>query len=127
MRRLKLLQIKLAVKNDFAFAGFETTQGDDVLPGVLQDRCDRRCLAGATTMIMPIPQLKVRSISGWAMRPACANQRKMGKTGTAARSIRAQIPSGSTRGILSGKPPPVMWASAFTPVEPRNAARHAAT
>src|SRR3979411_299498 len=36
-------------------------------------------------------------------------------------------PGGSARGMLSGNPPPVIWASAFTAPVLRIAARHAAT
>ena len=69
-----------------------------------------------TTAIMPMPQLKVRSISGSAMPPVAASQRNTGGTGTLARSMRTPSRFGSTRGMLSGKPPPVMWASALTAV-----------
>ena len=63
---------------------------------------------------MPMPQLKVRSISGSAIPPVAASHWNTGSTGTFARSMRAPRPFGSTRGMLSGNPPPVMCASALT-------------
>ena len=59
--------------------------------------------AGAKA-IMPMPQLKVRSISASATPPVCASQRKTGGTTIASRSSPTPTPSGSTRGMLSGKP-----------------------
>ena len=84
-------------------------------------------MSGATTTTMPTPQLNVRSISGSAMPPVAASQRNSGVTGTRARSTRTPSPSGSTRGMFSVKPPPVMCASAFTPPVSRIAARHERT
>ena len=60
-------------------------------------------LSAAPTTIMPMPQLKVRSISASATPPVAASQPKTGGTGIASRSSRTPIPSGSTRGMLSGK------------------------
>ena len=66
---------------------------------------------------MPMPQLKVRSISAGATPPASASQREDRRHGDRGEVDRgADSPSGSTRGILSGKPPPVMWASALMAV-----------
>lgn len=62
---------------------------------------------------MPTPQLKVRSISLAATPPVFASQEKTAGGLMAPRSISAARCFGSTRGIFSGKPPPVMWASAL--------------
>ncbi len=72
---------------------------------------------------MPIPQLKVRSISFSAMPPVVASHWNTGSTGMRARSMRAPTFFGSTRGMLSGNPPPVIWASALTALVSRIAAR----
>ena len=62
---------------------------------------------------MPMPQLNVRSISASAMPPAFASQLKTGGTGICARSSAMPRFFGKTRGRFSGKPPPVMCASAL--------------
>jgi hypothetical protein len=64
---------------------------------------------------MPMPQLKVRSISLGAMPPAAASQENTAGTGQEMPGSTTPRCFGSTRGRFSGKPPPVMWASAFTP------------
>ena len=71
---------------------------------------------------MPMPQLKVRAISASATPPLLDNQPKTGGRGQRRASNWAARPSGSTRGIFSNNPPPVIWASAFT-FPPRAAAR----
>ena len=76
---------------------------------------------------MPMPQLNVRSISVSTMPPVAASQRNTGSTGTRASSIRTLRPFGSTRGMFSVKPPPVMCASALTPPVSRIAARQERT
>ena len=83
--------------------------------------------SACATTIMPMPQLKVRSISRSATLPVCASHLNTGSTGTRARSISAPSPFGSTRGMFSVKPPPVMCASAFTALVSRIAARHDVT
>eukprot|EP00965_Chrysotila_dentata_P261419 6214246-Pleurochrysis_carterae.AAC.4 len=70
--------------------------------------------SGATTSTMPMPQLKVRSISVAPEREPAASQSNTGSGFHDFASNVAPIPSGSTRGRFSSKPPPVMWASAFT-------------
>src|SRR5215204_6296140 len=76
-----------------------------------------------TMAIMPMPQLKVRSISASATPPVFASQPNTGGTGVASRSRCTPTPFGRTRGILSGKPPPVMWTSPLTAPVARMAAR----
>ena len=67
--------------------------------------------SAATTTAMPIPQLNVRAISSGSIAPcACRNAISRG-CAQASASIRACAPSGSTRGIFSSNPPPVMCAS----------------
>ena len=63
---------------------------------------------------MPMPQLKVRYISAASMRPLRLSHSNTGSRGQLARSSTASSPSGSTRGMLSVSPPPVMWARACT-------------
>ena len=64
---------------------------------------------------MPMPQLKVRAISSGSISPcACRNAISRG-CGQASASTVACRPSGSTRGIFSSRPPPVMCASALDP------------
>src|SRR5580700_4128306 len=82
---------------------------------------------GSSTATMPTPQLKVRSISASVILPLAASHLKTGRTGTRSRSKATAKPSGNTRGILSTKPPPVMWASALTALVWRIAARHERT
>ena len=74
-------------------------------------------VAGSTITAMPIPQLKVRSISRCSTPPAAASQAKTGGRGQGS-SIWAARPSGRTRGRFSVSPPPVIWAKAFTPPSP---------
>ena len=70
--------------------------------------------SGLTIAIMPMPQLKVRSNSSSAMPPCSASHLNTGSTGSRARSMPTPRCLGSTRGMLSVKPPPVMWASPLT-------------
>jgi hypothetical protein len=67
----------------------------------------------AATATMPMPQLKVRSISASSRPPALASQPNTGGAVKLAISTRAATLSGSTRGMFSESPPPVMWASAL--------------
>src|SRR5215211_79236 len=76
-----------------------------------------------TMAIMPMPQLKVRSISAAATPPVLASQPNTGGTGIASRSSCTPTPFGRTRGILSGKPPPVMWTRPLSAPVARMAAR----
>jgi hypothetical protein len=76
---------------------------------------------------MPMPQLKVRSISCSATLPAAASHLNTASTGTRSRLSATENPGGNTRGILSTKPPPVMWASALTALVPRSVARQERT
>ena len=88
----------------------------------------RRPRPAPTTTIMPMPQLKVRSISASATPPVCASQPNTGGTGDRVEvDARRRRRSGSTRGMLSGKPPPVMWASALMPRRSRGSRRAAAS
>jgi hypothetical protein len=70
---------------------------------------------------MPIPQLNVRAISASWMPPWRCSQSKIGGIGQRARSRRALVPCGSTRGMFSVRPPPVMWARPFTAISARSA------
>src|SRR5215469_549046 len=81
----------------------------------------------SSTATMPIPQLKVRSISCSAISPVAASHLNTGKTGTRSSATRTPSPGGSTRGIFSTKPPPVICASALTALLSRMAARHERT
>jgi hypothetical protein len=64
----------------------------------------------ATTATMPTPQLKVRSISAWAIAPVRLSQPNTGGTSMAEVDLGRHA-SGSTRGMFSVRPPPVIWAS----------------
>ena len=64
---------------------------------------------------MPIPQLKVLSISASATPPASRSQPKTAGSSQAPRSTSAPMPSGRMRGRFSVSPPPVMCASPRTP------------
>src|SRR5271155_3570845 len=66
------------------------------------------------TATIPMPQLKVRNISASPILPLEASHLNTGRTGTRPRSNETARPCGSTRGIFSTKPPPVIWASALT-------------
>src|SRR3984893_2982311 len=90
------------------------------------EKCSLAALAavGSSTATMPIPQLKVRSISASVILPLAASHLNTGRIGTRSRSKETAKPSGNTRGILSTKPPPVMWARALTALVWRLAARH---
>src|SRR5258708_25133523 len=81
----------------------------------------------SNTATMPMPQLKVRSISASVILPLAASHLNTGRTAPPSRSSATATPSGNTRGILSTNPPPVMWASALTALVSRIAARHART
>src|SRR5439155_409692 len=70
--------------------------------------------SGGTMTTMPSPQLKVRYISADSMLPAFCSQSNTGSRCQLRRSSTASRPSGSTRGMLSVSPPPVMCASACT-------------
>ena len=80
---------------------------------------------GETTTTMPMPMLKVRYISSSGTAPPFWISRKSGGTCQEPRRSRAPRPSGSTRGMLPGKPPPVMWASARTLSRSRSGSRAA--
>ena len=71
--------------------------------------------AAGTHTTMPTPQLKVRYISMRATLPVRASQRNSSGSCQLAASSTAQLPAGSTRGMFSSRPPPVMWASALMP------------
>eukprot|EP00967_Tisochrysis_lutea_P129162 scaffold221841_cov28-Tisochrysis_lutea.AAC.4 len=70
--------------------------------------------AAATTSTIPIPQLKVRNNSGVPAREPVASQPNTGAGVHVVASSVQRTPRGSTRGRFSGKPPPVMCASALT-------------
>ena len=69
--------------------------------------------ASVTTTAMPMPQLNTRSISRGSMPPVRASQAKTGGTGQFVVTAAAR-PSGSTRGRLPTRPPPVICAAAFS-------------
>ena len=80
--------------------------------------------SGAATTIMPMPQLKVRSISALgdaagAGKPA-ENRRHGDRVEIEPRRRRRPA---ARAGMLSGKPPPVIWASALMPSPAFRAAR----
>ena len=70
-------------------------------------------LAASTTTTMPMPLLKVRFISKSEMAAVCCSQANSSVCGQLPFLRWAAIPPGSTRGMFSSKPPPVMWASAL--------------
>src|SRR6185312_4570327 len=88
-------------------------------------RCStsRSASSGAMAQIMPTPQLNVRSISVSPIPPTRASQPKTLGTDTALRSMCAAMLSGSTRGMLSMKPPPVICARALIPIPALRALR----
>src|SRR5690348_4537767 len=79
-------------------------------PAWVRTRATASTCAGATTATMPMPQLNVRAISARAMPAVCVSQAKTGGSVQVAASISAARPSGSTRGMFSTKPPPVICA-----------------
>ena len=81
--------------------------------------------SASTTTIMPTPQLNVRSIS---LRRHAAGRGQPGKHRRHVDGRKVDFGrqvSGRTRGILSGKPPPVIWASALMPAPARGSPRAA--
>src|SRR5208282_3503180 len=72
--------------------------------------CSRAAAAAfaSSTATMPMPQLKVRNISCSLTSPEAASHLNTGWTGTQSKSNETESPRGSTRGIFSTKPPPVM-------------------
>ena len=64
--------------------------------------------------VMPTPQLKVRSISAVDTFPFLCNQLNIGGIDQESSRTIARQPSGMTLGRFSGRPPPVMWAMAWT-------------
>ncbi len=77
--------------------------------------------AAGTTAVMPMPTLKVRTISSSAMSPRCWMRLKIAGTGHDPVSTSTPRPSGRVRGTLPSQPPPVMWARAAMSVPPRAA------
>jgi len=75
----------------------------DGLPGLV---CDR---FGDVLVL----QMNTAGIEALAA-PVLASQPNTGATAIAGRSSSAAHSAGSTRGMFSGKPPPVMWAIALT-------------
>jgi len=96
----------------FAFDRRDLAEHDDGLAG-LSEACDDVVGAiGGDDNDHAIPQLKVRSISRSRRRPRAPANLNTGSTGKRS-EIDANAQSfGSTRGMLSVKPPPVMCASA---------------
>src|SRR5438105_14453160 len=76
--------------------------------------CTASAAGGATLAPLPIPLLDVRHISSGCTPPAVCSASKMPGGAHESRAISAARPSGRTRGMLSMRPPPVMWASACT-------------
>ena len=74
----------------------------------------RACAAGTITT-MPMPQLKVRYISAESMRAGALQpvEHRIARPAARARSTTSS-PRGSTRGMLSVRPPPVMCARPCT-------------
>ncbi|MCY1212281.1 hypothetical protein D9M72_240140 [compost metagenome] len=62
---------------------------------------------------MPMPLLKVRFISMSSMPATFCSQANSSVWGQLPFLRWAAVPSGSTRGMFSSRPPPVMWASAL--------------
>ena len=69
--------------------------------------------AASITTTMPMPLLKVRFIWASSMPASFCSQAKSSLCGQLPRARCAAVPSGSTRGMFSSRPPPVMWASAL--------------
>ena len=102
-------------------AGAGPELADDAAVSPACARCSTSLLASsfATAQSMPMPQLKVRSISrvgdaAGRAQPAEHRRHVPRRRGR----VRRRGPSGSTRGMLSMRPPPVMWASALMPCRP---------
>src|ERR1700722_20229234 len=110
-----------------SFAVTTSPRSTQVSPFAAKHSIAGSAAAGSSTATMPMPQLKVRSISASVILPLAASHLNTGRTGTRSRSSATAKPSGNTRGILSTKPPPVMWASALTALVWRIAARHERT
>ena len=84
----------------------------------------------ATVVITIVAGMLVLSELGISIAPILptrASHLNTGSTGTRSNSMAMENPGGSTRGILSTKPPPVMWASALTAFVLRIAARQDCT
>ena len=75
---------------------------------------DRGAPSADTTSTKPMPQLKVRHISSFATAPSRCSQSNTGGSTIAEASISRPSPSGTTRMMFSVRPPPVMWAMAWT-------------
>src|SRR5262249_54423954 len=69
--------------------------------------------AGATKATMPSPRLNVRSMSASSTPASRFTIVKIGGSNQLRRSSSTASSSGSARGTLSTRPPPVMWASAW--------------
>ena len=78
--------------------------------------------AAGTTAVIPIPTLKVRTISSSAMSPRCWIRLKIAGTGQEPVSISTPRPSGRVRGRFPSQPPPVMMGEC-TDVAARRAQR----
>src|SRR6476619_5999197 len=65
-------------------------------------------LVRATTITMPTPQLNVLSISASSSAASACSQRNAGSRSKERRLISAASEAGSTRGMFSVKPPPVI-------------------
>ena len=96
-----------------------------VSPSALQQRADLGGRAGIDDQHHADPAVEGAEHLRCATGPA--SQRKTGGTAIAARSISAARWPGSTRGMFSTSPPPVMWASALTAPVSRIAARQERT
>ena len=68
---------------------------------MLAESCD-------TTITIPIPQLKVRSISSVGTFPSRAIQVNISGISHEFKKILADLPSGNTLGMFSVNPPPVI-------------------
>ena len=80
-------------------------------------------LSGAATTTMPMPQLKVRAMSSAARRRPSSASGTPAAASSSRRRCRPADPSGSTRGMFSIRPPPVICARApCTAAAPRIAA-----
>src|SRR5580700_5857514 len=110
-----------------SFAATTSPSATTVSPCAVKRSLAALAALRSSTATMPMPQLKVRSISASVILPLAASHLNTGRTGTRSRSNETPSPSGNTRGILSTKPPPVMWASALTSLVSRIAARHERT
>ena len=85
-------------------------------PAARRRRESSASASGATTATMPIPMLKTRNISSSSTSPFVLQQAEgLGDLPAAEADLRLRGPAGRTRGTLSVRPPPVMWASACRP------------